>query len=322
MDHIERDQCTGISSDEFETSRAKQAYRLGRISALIVTEDDRSEGVIDTEPGCAPVESALAFDDIPQDDEEAFRLAFPALRSPDVPDETFEKKVPKAPVDIAKAVREVPKASGPASQSLKNVGSTVSERGRISTDTPAFSAKIAAEFFEEARKYNLPADIHGLALNDKSNVPILKDHAGNILDTTSPSFNPERFRNVIGKYKCPYPGCGRVDTIQCCKCDRWLILSSKSFNRPREFTSHLNSPTHKGVDSRCPSCLRCFKSPTALTQHMESPSSRCHIKDSTHFDTAVSLVSGGFLEVTGRHVGGEIMYDAADPNVIRVSGLV
>ena len=55
---------------------------------------------------------------------------------------------------------------------------------------------------------------------------------------------------------------------------------------------------------------------------MESPSNRCRIKESTHFDTAVSLVSGGFLEVTGRHEGGEIMYDAADPNSNKVSFLV
>ena len=92
-----------------------------------------------------------------------------------------------------------------------------------------------------------------------------------------------------------------------------LTSSSKSFKTVSDFKAHLESLTHRGVDHRCPYCLKIFKSPTALTQHMEAPSTRCRIKESTHFERAVNLVSGGFLEVSGRHVDSSVRYDATEP---------
>lgn len=65
-----------------------------------------------------------------------------------------------------------------------------------------------------------------------------------------------------------------------------------------DFKSHLDSPAHRGVDHRCPGCLKIFKSATAITQHLESPSTRCKVQSLNIFQQTVTLVSGGFLDAT------------------------
>lgn len=75
---------------------------------------------------------------------------------------------------------------------------------------------------------------------------------------------------------------------------------------------HLNSGVHKGADHHCVGCLRRFKTPSALTAHMESPSARCHVRESRYFGNALSLVSGGYLGVNGRHSDGSIKIDSPE----------
>lgn len=70
-----------------------------------------------------------------------------------------------------------------------------------------------------------------------------------------------------------------------------------------------------GFENRCVGCLRLFKSPSALTAHMESTSARCSVRDSRQFGNALSLVSGGFLGVNGRHADGSVKIDAPEKPV-------
>ena len=213
LHHIESNLCTQFTSDQFEMSRAKQAFRLGQISALMVTEDDRSEGIVEIglDGDCVPVESTLAFDDIPQDDDEAFRRAFPLLHSPNGVDDAFEEKSPRALANITRSVKETPKASGPSGfvspNFAKQTGFAATEPSRIMS-TPVVTPRIAPGASEGIHRSVLPPEIENLAMKDKRDVMVLRDYAGNFFDPTSPSFNPEIYRNVIGKYKCPYPGCG------------------------------------------------------------------------------------------------------------------
>ena len=53
-------------------------------------------------------------------------------------------------------------------------------------------------------------------------------------------------------------------------------------------------------DVRCPSCLKLFKSSTALVAHCESPLSRCHISKSNKYGQVIDELSGGFLGA--RHI--------------------
>lgn len=75
---------------------------------------------------------------------------------------------------------------------------------------------------------------------------------------------------------------------------------------------HLSSGIHTGDGHRCVGCLKLFKTPTALTAHMESASERCHVRESRDFGNALSLVSGGFLGVNGRHADGSIKIDSPE----------
>ena len=47
---------------------------------------------------------------------------------------------------------------------------------------------------------------------------------------------------------------------------------------------------------------------------MESNSERCGIKDTEHFGQMLSVVSGGFLGVKGRHADGSVKIGALDTN--------
>ena len=73
---------------------------------------------------------------------------------------------------------------------------------------------------------------------------------------------------------------------------------------------HLASGVHQGTDHRCLKCLKVFKSPAALTAHMESSSERCKIRESCSYGHVLHVVTGGFLKVIGRHADGSIKVEA------------
>lgn len=80
--------------------------------------------------------------------------------------------------------------------------------------------------------------------------------------------------------------------------------------------AHVLSGYHKGEYTVCPGCLRKFKTASALTQHMESASERCSVRATKGFGNALTIVSGGYLGVTGMHADGthriedpEVQYD-------------
>ena len=89
-----------------------------------------------------------------------------------------------------------------------------------------------------------------------------------------------------------------------------LTLHREAFNQLDHLRLHLASGFHQGTDHRCLKCLKIFKSPAALTAHMESNSERCKIRDSNAYGHVLHVVSGGFLRVTGRHADGSIKVEA------------
>ncbi len=81
----------------------------------------------------------------------------------------------------------------------------------------------------------------------------------------------------------------------------------------KKVEDHLASGVHRASREQCPGCLRRFGSAAALVQHMESASERCRIKESRHFPNAMTIVSGGYLTVTGYHTDGTVKLE--DPEV-------
>ena len=61
---------------------------------------------------------------------------------------------------------------------------------------------------------------------------------------------------------------------------------------------------HHGCQLRCPNCAKPFKTPSALTAHLESPSVRCLAREREGFGNVITLVSGGYLKIDGRHEDG------------------
>lgn len=95
-------------------------------------------------------------------------------------------------------------------------------------------------------------------------------------------YDPDRLYNpLIERYCCPFPFCGET-------CKQNMDLS-------RHITS-----IHRITEFRCPSCLRLFKSATALVAHCETASARCRISGTRKFGQAIDEFSGGFLEVKGK----------------------
>lgn len=54
---------------------------------------------------------------------------------------------------------------------------------------------------------------------------------------------------------------------------------------------------HRITRMKCPSCLKYFKSVTALMAHCESHSTRCQINKADDFNIFLDKMTGGFLSV-------------------------
>lgn len=72
------------------------------------------------------------------------------------------------------------------------------------------------------------------------------------------------------------------------------IYDSKGMKTPMELEKHVEDE-HKIDRIRCPSCLKIFKSYTALIAHCESASSSCRIAKSDKLGQMIDEFSGGFL---------------------------
>ena len=88
------------------------------------------------------------------------------------------------------------------------------------------------------------------------------------------------------------------------------MTSHETYNDLNMLKMHLSSGVHQGTDNRCMKCLKIFKSPAALTAHMESSSERCKIRESNAYGHILHVVSGGFLKVVGRHADGSLKVEA------------
>jgi len=86
-------------------------------------------------------------------------------------------------------------------------------------------------------------------------------------------------------YVCPGDRCGRK------------LRSIKAFEE------HLNSAAHVGGMVQCPSCLKKFKTTTALVAHAESGSTRCDLRKTEEFDLAMQQITAGLIKVEGTWSG-------------------
>ncbi|KAF2686662.1 hypothetical protein K458DRAFT_429632 [Lentithecium fluviatile CBS 122367] len=111
-----------------------------------------------------------------------------------------------------------------------------------------------------------------------------QEHGINIMNTRfwdprSPGdFNPERFYDsVIQLYFCPF-------------------ICEQTFKSIEEMDNHIMS-SHRISRMKCPSCLKYYKSVTALMAHCESRGAKCQVNKADDFNIFLNKLTGGFLSV-------------------------
>ncbi|KAL9032631.1 MAG: hypothetical protein Q9180_006391 [Flavoplaca navasiana] len=93
---------------------------------------------------------------------------------------------------------------------------------------------------------------------------------------------------ITGEWECPYYKCNYKGLLR------------------QDLEAHFDDRNngHRGFEHQCPSCLKRFKTASAIIAHLESPTVRCTIRNSRGYNNILHLVSGGHLNVSGRHNDG------------------
>ncbi|KAM0433977.1 hypothetical protein ACHAPT_003921 [Fusarium lateritium] len=117
----------------------------------------------------------------------------------------------------------------------------------------------------------------------------------NVNDPAHPNFNVARYySSIIEKYSCPVIGCG------------------KTFKTSHAIIGHIKSPAHSRTKYRCPYCLRTFKALADITQHAESSSVRCRMRETDTYGALVDQLTGGLADVSiSRHDDGTVKYEVS-----------
>ncbi|KAK3308874.1 uncharacterized protein B0T15DRAFT_525563 [Chaetomium strumarium] len=111
-------------------------------------------------------------------------------------------------------------------------------------------------------------------------------------DPRKPGWNAKDYYvTYSGKYRCPHDGC------------------TKSFKSGEGLRGHLLSPAHKiPIRVQCPRCCRWFDSMAAITQHAESQSVRCTIRETDGFRQFLDQLTAGIVDTTEKNADGTERY--------------
>ncbi|PGH10528.1 hypothetical protein AJ79_05456 [Helicocarpus griseus UAMH5409] len=94
---------------------------------------------------------------------------------------------------------------------------------------------------------------------------------------------------------------------------KYLCVCDKAFDSEKEFDNHIKSGVHAAGVFRCPSCLRMFKTSTALTAHCEAATVRCKVNRDENYARIMDEISGGLIEPIGENEDGTIRYRTVPP---------
>lgn len=98
--------------------------------------------------------------------------------------------------------------------------------------------------------------------------------------------------SIQGVYICPGNNCGA------------------RISNPSAFEAHLVSAAHVAQKVQCPSCLKKFKTTTALVAHAESGSVRCDLRNSTEYDLMLRQMTAGLISADGNWRDGSVKYES------------
>ncbi|RMZ70388.1 cyanate hydratase [Pyrenophora seminiperda CCB06] len=137
----------------------------------------------------------------------------------------------------------------------------------------------SAMLFPNAKPNPTPSEFsvsaHDEAMEEAHGINILRTR---FWDPLSSDWNPEKFYDsVVNQYHCPF-------------------VCEQSFDAACDLNMHILGE-HRVVRTKCPKCLKYFKSATALMAHCEARGARCAINKADDYALFLDRISGGFLNV-------------------------
>jgi hypothetical protein len=299
MGHIERGECRNIRSKDFAEQRIKKDIMK---AAMLQEYEAREDLDVQSEP-----------------DQDTGGVSLAASITKGLNEAVFDKAIIKPSHLSTKRDREAAVVSSylmdpdqhfPELETTAKASTKASVKRAVDlladdvegidfSKVPAWGGASGVKLFNDAK----PSTIHEWVADVNNKIDTLEDpEVMSSKQSTKESYedrmqwNPYEYLNALtGQFTCPHKICGRM------------------FKSAKEFEGHLLSPAHTGGTIRCPSCLRIFKSHSALVSHCENATQRCKISKSANFRQIIDQISGGILEIgEGRFADGTVKYLAAD----------
>lgn len=279
VEHLEFGYCEVISASQFQGHIVHKYL----VTALLKDGDaykrfQAKQAKFEAAHGDFEEEGGICLDN-PMDRDEEEEVSFAAIQ-PEVHATPLYTPYPPLPSQARASgyvVDEVASTMGAMSVADDEGTSTAARKEKAWGDSNGKSASSA--LFPNAKPTPAPQEF-SIAAHDEQ---MEREHGINIMktrfwDPLSSDWNPERFfDSVIDKYNCPF-------------------VCELTLDTPADLNKHINSE-HRVTRMKCPSCLKYFRSATALMAHCESGGSRCQINKADNFNMFLDRVSGGFLGV-------------------------
>ncbi|KAL8725616.1 MAG: hypothetical protein Q9166_007251 [cf. Caloplaca sp. 2 TL-2023] len=317
--HFERNQCRpkdkdGISADSFEAQRAAMAMvmqtkinekeaeaesRGGSFSRLGAVPFGGSVAASSIYGG-VPIEASEQPDFLTDHDHESRSLKYPSLSQPSTAESTTTER-PGSPAE-SDAETDLLSFDNDRQDALNASNLAALNQGYGYGDwTPKASL---ADWPLPGKKKDIVEDMSNMSMSSSkiaANLPQIPSESGVY---APPSVQPSKSgysvsgelqkgielqpNAITGEWECPYYKCGFKGLLR------------------QDLEAHFDNRDngHRGFEHQCPSCLKRFKTASAMMAHLESPTIRCTIRDSKGFGNILHLVSGGNINLAGRHNDG------------------
>ncbi|KAI9891418.1 MAG: hypothetical protein M1814_002737 [Vezdaea aestivalis] len=154
---------------------------------------------------------------------------------------------------------------------------------------PMARKKYIDAFYNENWDQNVPARSRAIDTEREKLMTAVQD----VITDEEGVMHWDRYWNsTVNRYICPLPICRR------------------GFEQLGQLHNHLRFESHTSQTYQCPSCLKKFKSLTAIIQHAESESHRCKIRHSDNFGDFISLATGNYVALKGKDEDGKPIFEA------------
>ncbi|KAH9866169.1 hypothetical protein J1614_008734 [Plenodomus biglobosus] len=313
IEHLEFGHCDAISANQFQghivhKHLISEFLKDGPAYSRFKQKTSKYDAAVDYEE-----EGGIELEEHPLDVDEAIEdVEFEALK-PDTPPETAKSRAfavpyPPLPSQVNNAWSEVASSIGAMSINGESAAPTIvgsrntdtfatvnrmssrarpSIQGSIVTSKPCqpkawvnrTGKNMANMLFPNAKPTPAPSEFsiaaHDEAMEEQQGINIMRTR---FWDPMSSDWNPEKFYDsVISKYCCPF-------------------VCEQTFESITELNQHILGD-HRITRMKCPTCLKYFKSATALMAHCESRGAKCQINRAEDFNIFLDRISGGFLAV-------------------------